>query len=289
MIKSMTGYGKASATYNNKMLTIEIKTLNSKQIDLNLKLNASYRNKEIEIRNKIANILERGKVDCYVIKEFVDEAPNLNINTALFVSYYKQFEALADLVNAPKEHLLHYIFQIPEINSCANKEIKQDEVDILFLLMDEALEQTDQYRLVEGKCLEKDLLLRISLIGEKLLEINKFETLRIQQIKDKLLSKLNELDCQSLDMNRFEQEIIYYLEKLDITEEKTRLKQHLDYFVNTMNLPTSQGKKLGFIAQEIGREINTLGSKAQDANMQKIVVQMKDELEKIKEQILNVL
>lgn len=289
MIKSMTGYGKASATYNNKMLTIEIKTLNSKQIDLNLKLNASYRNKEIEIRNKIANILERGKVDCYVIKEFVDEAPNLNINTALFVSYYKQFEALADLVNAPKEHLLHYIFQIPEINSCANKEIKQDEVDILFLLMDEALEQTDQYRLVEGKCLERDLLLRISLIGEKLLEVNKFETLRIQQIKDKLLSKLNELDCQSLDMNRFEQEIIYYLEKLDITEEKTRLKQHLDYFVNTMNLPTSQGKKLGFIAQEIGREINTLGSKAQDANMQKIVVQMKDELEKIKEQILNVL
>ena len=285
----MTGYGKASATYNNKMLTIEIKTLNSKQIDLNLKLNASYRNKEIEIRNKIANILERGKVDCYVIKEFVDEAPNLNINTALFVSYYKQFEALADLVNAPKEHLLHYIFQIPEINSCANKEIKQDEVDILFLLMDEALEQTDQYRLVEGKCLERDLLLRISLIGEKLLEVNKFEKLRIQQIKDKLLSKLNELDCQSLDMNRFEQEIIYYLEKLDITEEKTRLKQHLDYFVNTMNLPTSQGKKLGFIAQEIGREINTLGSKAQDANMQKIVVQMKDELEKIKEQILNVL
>ena len=285
----MTGYGKASANYNNKTLTIEIKTLNSKQIDLNLKLNASYRNKEIEIRNKIANILERGKVDCYVIKEFVDEAPNLNINTALFVSYYKQFEALADLVNAPKEHLLHYIFQIPEINSCANKEIKQDEVDILFLLMDEALEQTDQYRLVEGKCLERDLLLRISLIGEKLLEINKFETLRIQQIKDKLLSKLNELDCQSLDMNRFEQEIIYYLEKLDITEEKTRLKQHLDYFVNTMNLPTSQGKKLGFIAQEIGREINTLGSKAQDANMQKIVVQMKDELEKIKEQILNVL
>lgn len=285
----MTGYGKASATYNNKMLTIEIKTLNSKQIDLNLKLNASYRNKEIEIRNKIANILERGKVDCYVIKEFVDEAPNLNINTALFVSYYKQFEALADIVNAPKEHLLHYVFQIPEINSCANKEIKQDEIDILFLLLDEALEQTDQYRLVEGKCLERDLLLRISLIGEKLLEVNKFETIRIQQIKDKLLSKLNELDCQSLDMNRFEQEIIYYLEKLDITEEKTRLKQHLDYFVNTMNLPTSQGKKLGFIAQEIGREINTLGSKAQDANMQKIVVQMKDELEKIKEQILNVL
>lgn len=289
MIKSMTGYGKASANYNNKTLTIEIKTLNSKQIDLNLKLNASYRNKEIEIRNKIANILERGKVDCYVIKEFVDEAPNLDINTALFVSYYKQFEALADIVNAPKEHLLHYVFQIPEINSCANKEIKQDEIDILFLLMDEALEQTDQYRLVEGKCLERDLLLRISLIGEKLLEVNKFEKLRIQQIKDKLLSKLNELDCQSLDMNRFEQEIIYYLEKLDITEEKTRLKQHLDYFVNTMNLPTSQGKKLGFIAQEIGREINTLGSKAQDANMQKIVVQMKDELEKIKEQILNVL
>lgn len=285
----MTGYGKASANYNNKTLTIEIKTLNSKQIDLNLKLNASYRNKEIEIRNKIANILERGKVDCYVIKEFVDEAPNLDINTALFVSYYKQFEALADIVNAPKEHLLHYVFQIPEINSCANKEIKQDEIDILFLLLDEALEQTDQYRLVEGKCLERDLLLRISLIGEKLLEVNKFETIRIQQIKDKLLSKLNELDCQSLDMNRFEQEIIYYLEKLDITEEKTRLKQHLDYFVNTMNLPTSQGKKLGFIAQEIGREINTLGSKAQDANMQKIVVQMKDELEKIKEQILNVL
>jgi uncharacterized protein (TIGR00255 family) len=285
----MTGYGKASATYNNKTISIEIKTLNSKQIDLNLKLNSSYRNKEIEIRNRIANSLERGKVDCYIIKEFVEEAPNLNINKALFVSYYKQFEALAEEVNAPKASILHYVLQIPEINSCCDKEVKQDELDILFLLLDEAIEQTDQYRLIEGKCLEKDLMLRIRLIGEKLLEIDQFESLRIQQIKDKLLSKLNELDCQSLDMNRFEQEIIYYIEKLDITEEKTRLKQHLDYFVNTMNLPTSQGKKLGFIAQEIGREINTLGSKAQDANMQKIVVQMKDELEKIKEQILNVL
>lgn len=285
----MTGYGKASATYNNKTLTIEIKTLNSKQIDLNLKLNASYRNKEIEIRNKIANILERGKVDCYITKEYVDEAPILNINTPLFVSYYKQFEALAEMVNAPKDHLFHYVLQIPEINSCANKEVQQDEIDILYLLLDEALEQTDQYRLVEGKCLEKDILMRISLIGEKLLEINKFEKTRIQLIKDKLHFKINELDSQSLDMNRFEQEIIYYLEKLDITEEKIRLKQHLEYFVNTMNLPTSQGKKLGFIAQEIGREINTLGSKSQDANMQKIVVQMKDELEKIKEQILNIL
>ncbi|MDD4703492.1 MAG: DUF1732 domain-containing protein, partial [Bacteroidales bacterium] len=258
MIKSMTGYGKASATYNNKTISIEIKTLNSKQIDLNLKLNSSYRNKEIEIRNRIANSLERGKVDCYIIKEFVEEAPNLNINKALFVSYYKQFEALAEEVNAPKASILHYVLQIPEINSCCDKEVKQDELDILFLLLDEAIEQTDQYRLIEGKCLEKDLMLRIRLIGEKLLEIDQFESLRIQQIKDKLLSKLNELDCQSLDMNRFEQEIIYYIEKLDITEEKTRLKQHLDYFVNTMNLPTSQGKKLGFIAQEIGREINTL-------------------------------
>ncbi len=289
MIKSMTGYGKASTTYDNKTISVEIRTLNSKQIDLNLKLNSSYRNKEMEIRTRIANVLERGKVDCFIVREYTDIAPSLNINSSLFVSYYKQFEALADKVNAPKDNLLPYVLQIPEINCYSDKEVKEDEINILLLLLDEALEQTDQFRLVEGKYLEKDLLLRINLIEEKLLEVDKFENQRIQQIKDKLLLKLNELDCQSIDMNRFEQEIIYYIEKLDITEEKTRLKQHLNYFVNTMNLPSSQGKKLGFIAQEIGREINTLGSKAQDANIQKIVVEMKDELEKIKEQLLNIL
>jgi uncharacterized protein (TIGR00255 family) len=290
MIKSMTGYGKASASFNDKTITIEIKTLNSKQADLTLKTSSLYRGEEINIRNIIANFLERGKIDCHILTEYDGgKAQPININSNLFVSYYKQIEDLAQKVNAPKEEILRYVLEIPEITRCKTEEISQEEEDVFYKLLDKVLNETDQYRIIEGKSLEEDLRLRIQIIETKLAEIDLYEPFRIKQIKEKLMSKLNELNCELIDKNRFEQEIIYYLEKLDITEEKTRLKQHLDYFLQTMNSPSSEGRKLGFIAQEIGREINTMGSKSQEANMQKIVVLMKDELEKIKEQILNVL
>ena len=286
----MTGYGKASASFNDKTITIEIKTLNSKQADITLKTSSLYRGEEINIRNIIANFLERGKIDCYILTEYDGEkAQPININSNLFVSYYKQIEDLAQKVNAPKEEILRYVLEIPEITRCKTEEISQEEEDVFYKLLDKVLNETDQYRIIEGKSLEEDLRLRIQIIETKLAEIDLYEPFRIKQIKEKLMSKLNELNCELIDKNRFEQEIIYYLEKLDITEEKTRLKQHLDYFLQTMNSPSSEGRKLGFIAQEIGREINTMGSKSQEANMQKIVVLMKDELEKIKEQILNVL
>ena len=271
MIKSMTGYGKASTNYNSKTLSIEIKTLNSKQTDINLKTPCLYRSQEIILRNQISNFLERGKIDCYLSVEYTGESPGININSNLFISYYKQIEELAEKVNAPKGDILRYVLQIPEINHYGNCEPTEEEMNVV------------------GKLLEKDLLLRINIIGKKLLLIDNFEKDRTTQVRERILSKLNELNSDTLDKNRFEQEIIYYIEKLDITEEKIRLEQHLDYFINTMNTPKSEGKKLGFIAQEIGREINTLGSKAQEANMQKLVVEMKDELEKIKEQVLNVL
>ncbi len=286
----MTGYGKASVSFNDKTITIEIKTLNSKQADITLKTSSLYRGEEINIRNIIANFLERGKIDCYILTEYDGEkAQPININSNLFVSYYKQIEDLAQKVNAPKEEILRYVLEIPEITRCKTEEISQEEEDVFYKLLDKVLNETDQYRIIEGKSLEEDLRLRIQIIETKLAEIDLYEPFRIKQIKEKLMSKLNELNCELIDKNRFEQEIIYYLEKLDITEEKTRLKQHLDYFLQTMNSPSSEGRKLGFIAQEIGREINTMGSKSQEANMQKIVVLMKDELEKIKEQILNVL
>lgn len=289
MIKSMTGYGKASTNFNNKTLTVEIKTLNSKQADINLKIPCLYRSKEIILRNQISNFLERGKVDCYINAEYVGDTPNININSDLFVCYYKQIENLAKKVKASREDIFRYVLQIPEINHYGNEEVLEEEMSVLTNLLNDALKKTDEYRISEGKTLEKDILYRINIIGERLLQIDQFEKARTIQIREKLLSKLNELNNESIDKNRFEQEIIYYLEKLDITEEKIRLKQHLDYFVNTMNMDKSEGKKLGFIAQEMGREINTLGSKSQEANMQKIVVEMKDELEKIKEQVLNVL
>lgn len=289
MIKSMTGYGKASTIFNNKTLSIEIKTLNSKQTDINLKIPCLYRGKEIVLRNQISNFLERGKIDCYLNVEYIGESPSVNINSNLFISYYKQIEELAEKVNASKEDIFRYVLQIPEINNYGNCEPTEEEMNVVMELLNEALKKTDEYRKFEGNTLEKDLLLRINIIGKKLLLIDGFEKERITQVRERILSKLNELNSDTLDKNRFEQEIIYYIEKLDITEEKIRLEQHLDYFINTMNTPKSEGKKLGFIAQEIGREINTLGSKAQEANMQKLVVEMKDELEKIKEQVLNVL
>ena len=231
MIKSMTGYGKASTNYNSKTLSIEIKTLNSKQTDINLKTPCLYRSQEIILRNQISNFLERGKIDCYLSVEYTGESPGININSNLFISYYKQIEELAEKVNAPKGDILRYVLQIPEINHYGNCEPTEEEMNVVGKLLNEALKKTDDYRKIEGKTLEKDLLLRINIIGKKLLLIDNFEKDRTTQVRERILSKLNELNSDTLDKNRFEQEIIYYIEKLDITEEKIRLEQHLDYFV----------------------------------------------------------
>lgn len=289
MIKSMTGFGKVQTNYNNKTISIEIKSLNSKQSDLNLRLPSLYRSKDINIRNQIISSLERGKIDCFIHTEYQGEAQLLNINPNLFTSYYKQLETLAEKVGAPKDDLLRYVLQIPEISRSSNDELSEEESDVLINLMKEAIEKAIEFRGQEGEVLAKDLRLRIKIIGEKLLEVDKYEGARIEVVRERIQTKLAEVVNGNIDSNRLEQELIFYIEKLDVTEEKIRLKQHLDYFLETMELPTSQGKKLGFIAQEIGREINTLGSKSNEANMQKIVVEMKDELEKIKEQLLNVL
>jgi len=285
----MTGYGKSSINFNNKTFTIEIRALNSKHTDINLKVPSQYKSKEIVLRNEIGKHLSRGKIDCYLNVEHNGICPNININSDLFVKYYKEIEELAKKVNASKEDIFKYVLQIPEISNCREHEPVADEIGVIVELLNQTIRKTDEYRTIEGGSLEKDLCLRINIIGKKLDLIDKFEDSRLKVIKDRILSKLNEINCDSIDKNRFEQEVIYYIEKLDITEEKTRLKQHLDYFLITINAPKPKGKKLGFIAQEMGREINTLGSKAQDADMQKLVVEMKDELEKIKEQVLNVL
>lgn len=289
MIKSMTGFGKVQTNYNNKTISIEIKSLNSKQADLNLRLPSLYRSKDINLRNQIISSLERGKIDCFIHTEYQGEAQLLNINPNLFTSYYKQLETLAEKVGAPKDDLLRYVLQIPEISRSSHDELSEEESDVLINLMQEAIEKAIEFREQEGEVLAKDLKLRIKIIGEKLLEVDKYEGARIEVVRERIQTKLAEVVNGNIDSNRLEQELIFYIEKLDVTEEKIRLKQHLDYFLETMELPTSQGKKLGFIAQEIGREINTLGSKSNEANMQKIVVEMKDELEKIKEQLLNVL
>lgn len=289
MIKSMTGFGKVQTNYNNKTISIEIKSLNSKQADLNLRVPSLYRSKDINLRNQIISSLERGKIDCFIHTEYQGEAQLLNINPNLFTSYYKQLETLAEKVGAPKDDLLRYVLQIPEISRSSNDELSEEESDVLINLMQEAIEKAIEFREQEGEVLAKDLRLRIKIIGEKLLEVDKYEGARIEVVRERIQTKLAEVVNGNIDSNRLEQELIFYIEKLDVTEEKIRLKQHLDYFLETMELPTSQGKKLGFIAQEIGREINTLGSKSNEANMQKIVVEMKDELEKIKEQLLNVL
>ncbi|MBP1630009.1 MAG: hypothetical protein H6Q15_902 [Bacteroidetes bacterium] len=285
----MTGFGKVQTNYNNKTISIEIKSLNSKQADLNLRLPSLYRSKDINLRNQIISSLERGKIDCFIHTEYQGEAQLLNINPNLFTSYYKQLETLAEKVGAPKDDLLRYVLQIPEISRSSNDELSEEESDVLINLMQEAIEKAIEFREQEGEVLAKDLRLRIKIIGEKLLEVDKYEGARIEVVRERIQTKLAEVVNGNIDSNRLEQELIFYIEKLDVTEEKIRLKQHLDYFLETMELPTSQGKKLGFIAQEIGREINTLGSKSNEANMQKIVVEMKDELEKIKEQLLNVL
>lgn len=287
----MTGYGKATCKYKNKNINIEIRAVNSKQIDINPRIPMIYKEKELEIRSELIKQIERGKVDIYISIEQHNPEAQVQINKELLKEYFRQIKTIATELNVPvNEHLLITALRFPEILKSDTPSLNENEVNILFECLKEAINLFNQFRIQEGRALEKDIKYRIALIEQHLSEIQNFEQNRIKKIKEKLHKTLNDfIPAESIEATRFEQEIIYYLEKLDITEEKVRLKNHIDYFLETLNADTSAGRKLIFIIQEMGREINTIGSKANDSDIQKIVVILKDELEKIKEQLLNVL
>ena len=288
MIQSMTGYGKTSFEILDKKVNIEIKTLNSKQLDVNCKLSSSYRSKEIDIRNRLARLL-RGKIDFCMYNETQEQGAAASINKEVIASYYTVLGEIADEIGVSKSDLLPTILRLPDVMTNASEELTDEIWEIIFKEVDKIIGEVEAFRMHEGELLSKDILMRIQLIGEKMGELAVFEAERMEYQKERLRKQLGELENVQIDNNRFEQELIYYFEKLDITEEIIRLRKHLDYFNETVHNSESQGKKLGFICQEIGREINTIGSKSNHAEMQKIIVQMKDELEKIKEQLGNIL
>ncbi|HPE56942.1 MAG TPA: YicC family protein [Bacteroidales bacterium] len=291
MIKSMTGFGKAECVYNNRKLIIEIKSLNSKFTDINARIPNGFREKEFEFRNKLSAKLQRGKIDFTITIESSGDGASYAINRDLVKKYYSELKAISGEIDlAGSENMLQVIMRMPDVMVPSREEISTEEWNALHVAIDQALEQLDEFRVQEGASLLKDLIYRNNKILELLEQVPPFEKDRIENLKAKIKKDVYEVvDQEDVDKNRFEQELIYYLDRLDITEEKVRLKKHCKYFLDTLDESESQGKKLGFISQEIGREINTLGSKALDANIQKLVVQMKDELEKIKEQLYNIL
>lgn len=288
-IRSMTGFGKVVYETKGRKVTVEIKSLNSKQLDINTRLTNSYRAKEMEIRALLSQKLERGKVDICVNIENSIEASAYNLNKELAKKYFKDLKSLTADLKLKDADLLPLIMRMPEIMSSPAEELDDAEWKKLQTAIEKAMKLLEDFRAHEGKILEKDFIQRINLINKLLTDIKASDKGRIENIKLRIRKGLKEyLKDDKIDENRFEQELIYYIEKIDITEEMLRLKKHCDYFLETMKEPLS-GKKLGFICQEIGREINTIGSKVNDAEMQKTVVQMKDELEKIKEQLMNIL
>ncbi|MBI9053666.1 MAG: YicC family protein [Bacteroidales bacterium] len=291
MIKSMTGYGKAECQLKDRKVTIEIKSLNSKNLDIYTKIPGLYREKELEIRNSISKKLQRGKVEFVLYYEVTDDKKATTINSDVVKNYYNQLKNVAlDLDLQTSEQLLQMAIRMPDTLSTERDQIDQEDWKEIHKAALEAMDQLNDFRLQEGEYLQKDIVQRIKKIEKCKEEITPFELERTEKIRTKLTESLNSLNTdQEIDKNRFEQELIYYLEKLDITEEKVRLTNHCNYFIEIINEPESNGKKLGFITQEIGREINTIGSKANNSEMQKFVVLMKDELEKIKEQMLNIL
>ncbi|MCU4164840.1 YicC/YloC family endoribonuclease [Carboxylicivirga caseinilyticus] len=291
MVHSMTGFGKGVCELPNKKINIEIKSLNSKQLDLNTRIPNLYREKEIEIRNTVGKKLTRGKVDVSFFVEAASSDKITKVNQQVIKDYYAQLkEVSADLGFSENTDFLKVIMPLPDTVKIELAELDEKEWVAIAKAIDAAIEDIISFRIREGKALEADVRERIATIDELLQQVPNYETQRIEKIRNRIKENLEELSMQTqVDENRFEQEIIFYLEKLDITEEKVRLANHLKYFIETMEAGEAVGKKLGFISQEIGREINTLGSKANDADLQKIVIRMKDELEKIKEQILNIL
>ena len=284
MIQSMTGFGKSVLSLADKHISIEIKSLNSKSIDINTRIPQVYREKELDFRKLIAEQLVRGKVDFSIFVENTGTQTPSKINPNIVKSYIEQMRAIVD--GDPTE-LLKMAVRMPDALQTTSESISEEELANIFQHINLAIADLQNFRSQEGKVLEKDFILRINNINRLLQEVQGMDEERLALIRERLEKAV--ADIQNVDANRFEQELIFYLEKLDITEEKIRLKKHLDYFLETLHSEESNGRKLSFIAQEIGREVNTLGSKANFAPMQQLVVQMKDELEKIKEQVLNVL
>ena len=299
----MTGYGKAEINLENANFTIEVKSLNSKQIDATVKMSSIYRDKEIGIRKLLSEKLKRGKIELSIWRERSESSSNYNINTVVVKDYYNQILKLQSELNiqssilgvnsgelgANKTDIISTLLKMPDAVIKGIEEVDKNEWDEIKKALDIAIANLLRFRISEGAKLSADIQLRIHKISALLIKINPFAKARIEKVKKSLSEKIVQIDSKNVDEIRFEQELIYYLEKQDITEEQVRLDAHLNYFSETMNGESPNGKKLGFIGQEIGREINTIGSKSSDLEMQKIVVQMKDELEKIKEQLLNIL
>jgi uncharacterized protein (TIGR00255 family) len=286
MIQSMTGFGKATLQLPTKKITVEVKSLNSKGLDLNVRMPSLYREMELGLRNQIALKLERGKVDFSIFIESTAEQTSTKVNVPIVKGYMEQLRAV--YAEADEVELMKMAIRMPDTMKIEREEIDENDWAQITTAIDEALQNILNFRKDEGQSLEKEFQLRIANIRQYMNEALALDHERVKTIKDRLHNAITELKV-AVDENRFEQELIYYLEKLDITEEKVRLTNHLDYFLETIKGTEANGRKLGFITQEMGREINTMGSKSNHAQMQKLVVQMKDELEKIKEQVLNVL
>ncbi|MCX6182344.1 MAG: YicC family protein [Bacteroidetes bacterium] len=290
MIKSMTGFGKSEAQLAGKVITVEVKSLNSKQADISLRIPNQYKSKEIELRNLLSQTLNRGKIDFSMYSESAGDNTSVKINKDLALSYYAQIKQLEpSLGDQLSVEMISMLLRMPDVMNTDKAELDESEWVHIHKAALAAIANMDEHRVSEGKNLETELLKNIQNISDHLLKITELDKVRMAKIRERLEKAVSEMKEGMVDKNRFEQELIFYIEKLDINEEKVRLKIHLDYFLQTIKDEQYPGKKLGFIGQEIGREINTIGSKSNDADMQKLVVQMKDELEKIKEQSLNVL
>jgi len=291
MIQSMTGYGKTTGTYNDKKINVEIKSLNSKYFDLNMRMPGFYRENELTLNKKLSKLIVRGKVDFGIYVEMPPKSNSAKVNHEVVTTYFNDLKALSNSLGVNDDaKLMELAMKMPEVYSQEKEELDPEEWKAVEVMIEEAVVNFQEFRNREGEALHKEFSGYINRIGELLTEVEKYEGERIETVKARLKSNLEEkLDSPQFDQNRFEQELIYFIEKYDVTEEKVRLSGHLSYFLDVMKNDASEGKKLGFIAQEIGREVNTLGSKANHQEIQKIVVEMKDQLEKIKEQILNTL
>lgn len=290
MIRSMTGFGNAVAESGNKTIAVEIKSVNSKFFDLSLLLPSAYKDKDLELRSELAKEIERGKAEVIISLDSPDAPKKTSINAPLVKAYFEELKSLNNDLHLNTTDYLGLILRMPEVLNTDKTIGDEEEWNQLKRTLTKALESFQSFRKKEGESIEKDLKERIKQIELRLKDIAKIEPTRISNYRKKLSMNLEEfIQANNIDRNRFEQELIFFIEKIDISEEKVRLRSHTEFFLKTMNEATSNGKKLAFITQEIGREINTIGSKANDAEMQKLVVEMKDELEKIKEQILNVL
>ena len=290
MIKSMTGFGKGEATIDDKKIRVELRSLNSKQLDLSIKLPGKYRAAEAEMRNIITRELQRGKVDCFVSFEAATAETSAHINREAFKAYAKELREVCaeNAVVADSDYFLKAILRMPDVITSEEREVSEAELAAIIEATKAACAELNNFRIQEGAILIADLLGRIDLIEKYRHEVEQFEGARVETIKNRIRENIEKLQLE-VDNNRLEQEMIFYIEKLDITEEKVRLDNHCNYFREVAAEEEAPGRKLGFIAQELGREINTMGSKSNEANMQRLVVKMKDELEKIKEQVLNIL